>query len=63
VVQSAADLVEVGDLLFRHGEPSDPALLRRYQLYTRVKAALALPPGLERVAALHAPKIGSDKKH
>jgi hypothetical protein len=55
--------VEVGDLLFSLGEPSDPALLPRYQLYTRVKAALALPPGFERVAALHAAKIGDRKKH
>ena len=60
---SAAELVEVGDLLFSRGEPSDPTLLPRYQLYTRVKAALALPPGLERVAALHAAKIRDDKKH
>ena len=60
---SAAELVEVGDLLFNRGEPSDSALLPKYQLYTRVKAALALPPGLERVAALHAVKIGDDKKH
>jgi len=29
----------------------------------RVKAALSLPPGLERVAALHAAKIRDDKKH
>jgi len=57
---SAAELVEVGDLLFARGEPSDPALLPRYQLYTRVKAALALPPGLE---ALHAAKIVEGKKH
>jgi hypothetical protein len=48
----------VGDLLFRGGEPADPALLRRYK---RVKAALALPPGRERMAALQAAKI--DKKH
>ena len=53
---SAAELVEVGDLLFSRGEPSDPALVPRYQLYTRVKAALALPPGLGRVEALHATK-------
>jgi hypothetical protein len=58
----AAELVEVGDLLFSRGEPSDPALLPRYQLYTRIKAALALSPGLERVAALHA-EIGNHKKH
>jgi hypothetical protein len=39
---AAAELVEVGDLLFRGGEPSDPALLRRYRLYKRVKATVAL---------------------
>jgi hypothetical protein len=45
---AAAELVEVGDLLFRGGEPSDPALLRRYRRP-------------ERVAALQAAKI--DRKH
>jgi len=60
---SATELVELGDLLFSRGEPSDPALVPRYQLYTRVKAALALPRGLERVAALHAAKISDDRKH
>jgi hypothetical protein len=35
---------------------------RRDQLYKRVKAALALPAGPERVAALQA-KIGDDRKH
>jgi hypothetical protein len=49
--------------LFGRGEPSDRALLPRYQLYTRVKAALSLPPGLERVAALHAVKIADRGKH
>jgi hypothetical protein len=49
--------------LFRGGEPSDPALLPRYRLYKRVKAALALPAGPERVAALQAAKIDDDKKH
>jgi hypothetical protein len=63
VEASAAELVELGDLLFTRGEPSDPVLLPRYQHYSRVKAALALPPGLERVAALHAAKIGDRKKH
>jgi hypothetical protein len=58
---AAAELVEVGDLLFRAGEPSDPALLRRYRLYHRVKAAVALPP--ERVAALQAAKIDNSRKH
>jgi len=46
---SAAELVVLGDLLFSGGEPRDPVLVPKYQLYTRVKAALALPPGLERV--------------
>jgi hypothetical protein len=55
--------VEVGDLLFRAGVPSDSALLRRYQLYTRVKAAVSLPMGPERVVALQAAKIGDRKKH
>jgi len=58
---AAAEIVEVGDLLFRRGEPIDPALLRRYQLYKRVKAAFALPPGPERIAALQAAKV--DRKH
>jgi hypothetical protein len=60
---AAAELVEVGDLLFRSGEPSDPALLRRYRLYKRVKAAVALPPGPERVGALQAAKIDDRRKH
>jgi hypothetical protein len=30
---AAAEIVEVGDLLFRGGEPSDPALLPQYRLY------------------------------
>jgi hypothetical protein len=45
------------------GEPSDPALLRRYRLYTRVKAALALPVGPERLAALQAVKVDDRRKH
>jgi hypothetical protein len=32
---AAAEIFEVGDLLFRRGEPTDPALLRRYRLYAR----------------------------
>jgi hypothetical protein len=48
---AAAELVEIGDALFKHGEPSDPAFLPRYQMYKRVvKAALALPMKLERAA-------------
>ena len=60
---AAAEIVEVGDLLFSRGEPSDLALLQRYQLYKRVKAALALPPGPERIAALQAAKIDNRRKH
>jgi hypothetical protein len=60
---AAAELVEVGDALFRRGEPADPTLLPRYRLYKRVKAALALPLGPERVAALHAAKIDDRRKH
>ena len=62
---AAAEIVEVGDLLllFRGGEPSDPTLLRRYWLYTRVKAALALPMGPERLAALQAAKVNDRSKH
>jgi hypothetical protein len=60
---SAVELVELGDLLFSGGEPSDPTLVPKYQLYTRVKAAIALPSGLERVAALHAAKVGDRRKH
>jgi hypothetical protein len=32
VEAAAAELVELGDALFRGGERSDPALLRRYRL-------------------------------
>jgi hypothetical protein len=60
---AAAEIVEVGDLLFRGGEPSDPALLPRYRLYMRVKAALALPVGPERLAALQAAKVDDRRKH
>ena len=59
----AAELVEVGDALFRSGPPSNPDLLRRYRLCRRVKAALALLPGPERFAALHAAKFDDGKKH
>jgi hypothetical protein len=63
IENSAAKLVEIGDLLFGSGEPSDPALRCGYQLYTRVKAAIALPLGPERIAALQAAKIADHKKH
>jgi hypothetical protein len=56
IEDSAAELILLGDLLFRGGEPADPALQRRYRLYTR-EAAVAVPPGPERVAALQAAKI------
>ena len=62
-MEAAAEVVEVGDALFRYGEPADPALLRRFRLYQRVKAALALPAGPERVAALHTARIDDDRKH
>jgi hypothetical protein len=61
--EAAAELVELGDVLFGGGEPTDPALLRRYRLYKQAKAALALPMGPERVAALHATKIDNRSKH
>jgi hypothetical protein len=60
---AAAELVQLGDALFKDGGPSDPVLHRRYQLYKRVKAAVALPPGPERVAALQAAKIDNSSKH
>ena len=63
IEEAAAEIVAVGDLLFRAGKPSDPVMLRRYELYTRVKAAVALPFGPERVTALQATKIGDRKKH
>jgi hypothetical protein len=49
----AADVVEV----------VIPALLHRYQFKTRVKAAVALPPGPEGIAALQTAKIGGRAKH
>ena len=52
---AAADVFEVVIVI--------PALLRRYQLYTRMKASVVLPPGPERIAALQATKIGDHGKH
>jgi hypothetical protein len=60
---AAAELVELGDALFQGGEPTNPALLSRYRLHKRVKAAVALPLGPERVAALQAAKIDDSRKH
>ena len=44
----------------KDGEPADPRLQRRYRLYKRVEAALALPAGPERLAALHGAMIDGD---
>jgi hypothetical protein len=60
---AAAELVEAGDALFRNGEPADPALRPRYRLYKRVQAALALPAGPEREAALQAARVDDDGTH
>jgi hypothetical protein len=49
---TAAEVVHAGHALFKDGEPTDPALQRRYRLYKRVEAALAVPAGIKRVAAL-----------
>ena len=43
----------IGRALFKHGEPSDPELQRRYRLYKALEAALALPAGPQRLEALH----------
>ena len=59
---SAAELVELGDLLFSRRGPSDPSLLRRYEYYKRVKLAVALPSWPERTAALQAAKIADRRK-
>jgi len=56
---AAAELVEAGDLLFGRGELP----LRRYELYKRMKAAVALLFGPERVGALQVAKIGDRRKH
>jgi len=54
MVESAATVVvSIGRALFKHGEPSDPELQRRYRLYRRLETALALPAGPQRLAALH----------
>jgi hypothetical protein len=54
LVESAAtELVSVGRVLFKDGEPGDPGLQRRYRLYKRLEAALALPAGPQRLEALY----------
>ena len=46
LIESAAtEVVSIGRALFKDGEPSDPELQRRYRLYKRLEAALALPSG------------------
>jgi hypothetical protein len=46
LIESAAtEVVSIGRALFKDGEPSDPELQRRYRLYKRLEAALALPAG------------------
>jgi hypothetical protein len=60
-----ATAIELGDTeraLFKDGEPADPHLQRRYRLYRRVEAALALPAGPERLAALHRAMIDGDRE-
>src|SRR5215468_11204109 len=50
-------------LTVRGRESSDPALLRRYRLYTRLKVALALPVGRGRSATLLTAKVDERGKH
>jgi hypothetical protein len=50
---TAVEQVDAGRALFKDREHADPNLQRRYRLYRRVEAALALPAGPERLAALH----------
>jgi predicted alpha/beta hydrolase family esterase len=40
---TAAEVVHAGHALFKDGEPTDPALQRRYRLYKDVEATLAQP--------------------
>ena len=54
VESTAIELVEAGRAMFKNGKPTEPDLQRRYRFYKRVEAALALPAGLKRVAALRA---------
>jgi hypothetical protein len=56
---TAGEVVHAGHALFKDGEPTDPALQRRYRLYKDVEAALALRAGLKRVAALHVAMMAS----
>jgi hypothetical protein len=51
-----------GHALFKNGKPTDPDLKRRYHLYKRVEAALALPAGPKRLVALRAALKGGDER-
>jgi hypothetical protein len=51
-----------GHALFKNGKPTDPDLQRRYHLYKRVEAALALPAGPKRLVALRAALKGGDER-
>jgi hypothetical protein len=51
IESAAAEVVSIGRALFKDGEPSDTELQRRYRLYKRLEAALALPAGLQRLEA------------
>jgi hypothetical protein len=53
VESAATEVVNAGRLLFKYGEPNDPALQRRYRLYKRLEAALAMPAGSKRLEALY----------
>jgi hypothetical protein len=54
LVESAAtELATIERAPFKEGEPSDPELQRRYRLYERLEAALALPAGSQRLEALY----------
>ena len=54
LVESAAtEVVSIGRVLFKNGEPSDPELQRRYRLYKRLETALALPAGPQRLEAIY----------
>jgi hypothetical protein len=54
LVESAAtEVVSIGRVLFKNGEPSNPALQRRYRLYKRLEVTLALPAGPQRLEALY----------
>ena len=50
---AAIEVVSVGRALFKDGAPRDPESQRRYRLYKRLKVALALSAGPQRLEALH----------